>query len=216
MATFRQRPSGIWQAQVERRGVRKSQSFDSLDAAKEWAAQVECAIKNNALGVAAPVRLTGIELTALYVKAKENARLRGIDFLLNRDDVVMLYARSNGRCQVTGIVFNRFRPMSSTKRPWFPSLDRIDSAASYTFDNCRIVCVAANFAMGEWGAWVMRAMANSMIFGHPGGSLTNGKEAPAYEFGPVVGEPTSRQRARRKARADSPHTPHGERAHPAK
>ncbi|OGT57500.1 MAG: hypothetical protein A3E01_08150 [Gammaproteobacteria bacterium RIFCSPHIGHO2_12_FULL_63_22] len=209
MASFRQIASGKWQAQVCRKGVRKSQCFEYLERAQQWAEKVEATIKADAIGLPeSGIRLDGKELTEIYVRAKDHARERGIPFEINRDDIVMIYGRSNGKCQVSSITFNRFRPAGSTKRPWFPSLDRIDSAAAYTPKNCRLVCVAVNFAMGEWGEWVVRALASAISFGRPG-SLRNGAEALPYQFPELDGTPTYRQQARRKARQKNPFMTHG-------
>ncbi|MDJ0685359.1 MAG: site-specific integrase [Alphaproteobacteria bacterium] len=41
MATFRKLPSGKWQAQVARKGVRRSASFDTKRSAQDWAARQE-------------------------------------------------------------------------------------------------------------------------------------------------------------------------------
>lgn len=166
MAHIYQRKSGNWRVQIERSGVRKDASFKTKEEAEEWAKQTE----NEVLALVSGHRDAGItldnkELTRMYVKAKENARVRKIEFHLKRDDVVMLYGRSYGQCQVTGITFNRYRPVGATKRPWFPSIDRIDSRKPYTIENCRVVCVAANFAMGEWGEWVLNTLAKAVCYG---------------------------------------------------
>lgn len=44
MAAFRRLPSGLWQVQVFRRGIRRSASFPSKGAAVAWAGQVEAEI----------------------------------------------------------------------------------------------------------------------------------------------------------------------------
>lgn len=44
MATFRRLPSGLWQVQIFRRGVRRSSSFDSKGAAIAWAGRTESEI----------------------------------------------------------------------------------------------------------------------------------------------------------------------------
>jgi len=76
-----------------------------------------------------------------------------------------LYARANGRCEVTGIRFDRMKPESASRRPWFPSIDRKDSRGNYSLENCRIVCVAVNIAMCEWGHFVLKRMARAMVLG---------------------------------------------------
>jgi hypothetical protein len=47
-----------------------------------------------------------------------------------------------GVCEVTGIAF----VIGSTKHPFLPSVDRIDSDKGYTPDNCRIVLWIINAA----------------------------------------------------------------------
>jgi hypothetical protein len=44
MASFSRLPSGLWRAQIERRGVRMSQSFRTKGAAQAWATQQEARI----------------------------------------------------------------------------------------------------------------------------------------------------------------------------
>lgn len=44
MATYYKLPSGLWRAQVNRRGVRKSQAFENKGAAVAWAGMVEAEI----------------------------------------------------------------------------------------------------------------------------------------------------------------------------
>ena len=67
------------------------------------------------------------------------------------EDVAGLYAASGGRCAITGCEFRRSTKGNHHKSPFAPSLDRIDCRKGYTLDNVRLVCVAVNFAMGEWG-----------------------------------------------------------------
>ena len=37
------------------------------------------------------------------------------------------------------------------RHPYEPSLDRKDSSQSYTVSNTRLVCVAVNFGLNQWG-----------------------------------------------------------------
>ena len=43
-----------------------------------------------------------------------------------------------------------------------PSIDRINATKGYTKDNVRIVCLAANVAMMQWGENVLYIMAQSI------------------------------------------------------
>lgn len=197
MATYVQRSSGEWNAQVFRRGIRKSATFPSRSEAEAWATNIEAAILGKT--AATVIELTSREILDIYRRSVERAAARGIHYQLTRVEVEALFLASNGRCAVSGIAFSRFRPLNSTKRPWYPSLDRIDSSRAYTPDNCRFVCVAVNVAMGEWGEWVLRAVTKAI--GEGKSPVHVGPEAPPYKFSSISGTPTKRQEARRRARA---------------
>lgn len=98
--------------------------------------------------------------TTLYHASKRNAKVRNFEWSLTRADFDTLVDASNMRCSVTGIPFD-LSPVGedSLRRPFYPSLDRIDSKLGYTIGNCRMVCVAANIAMQQWGEEVLRRLA---------------------------------------------------------
>lgn len=87
----------------------------------------------------------------VYWRARKNARTRGIEFFLTEDDFVGIVSRAKGTCEVTGIPFTLANPTQSKRRPFAPSLDRIDSLMPYFAENCRLVAVAVNAAMSDWG-----------------------------------------------------------------
>lgn len=139
------------------------------------------------------------DLFMLHRRSIERAASRGIEHYLSLDDVKEMYAKSDGRCQVSRIHFNAFRPLGSTKRPWYPSIDRIESRKPYTKGNCRLVCVAVNMAMGEWGLSVLTAIAKAIIHGDPGPNC-EGPEADPYSFRRLAGVLTAKQLSRRRQR----------------
>jgi hypothetical protein len=47
------------------------------------------------------------------------------------------------------------------KQPFAPSIDRILSGGHYIPENVRLVCVAVNFGMGEWGLEVYMTLARA-------------------------------------------------------
>lgn len=96
----------------------------------------------------------------MYDRAKAGARQRRIPFELSREDLDALVERSGYRCAVTGIAFEA--PVAGTKSPWTPSLDRIDSNLGYSFENCRLVCVAVNYALNQWGTDVLLRIADGI------------------------------------------------------
>lgn len=93
----------------------------------------------------------------VMVRARCNARgRRKIEFSLEWPDVLSMLERGGWRCSVTGVKFTL--EIAAGRRPFAPSIDRIDSSRGYIPDNCRIVCVAANYAMNVWGSEVLMRM----------------------------------------------------------
>lgn len=98
----------------------------------------------------------------LVARARQNARSRGIDFKLTKEDVRALMDDSDWKCAVTRTPFSLERLGTTGDRPFAPSIDRIRCELGYERENCRIVCVATNFAMNRWGEPVLRRLARHM------------------------------------------------------
>ena len=62
--------------------------------------------------------------------------------------------------------FNSERYGAAIRRPWAPSIDRIDSSKDYHPDNCRLVCGSVNTAMNEYGPSVLLTIARAMVAKH--------------------------------------------------
>jgi hypothetical protein len=97
----------------------------------------------------------------LHTEVKRNAKRREIPHSLTLADVEQLVAKAGGRCQVTGIVFSN--EIVNGTRPYGPSLDRIDSSEGYHPDNVRLVCIAINNAMRDWGDSVFFTLVNALL-----------------------------------------------------
>jgi hypothetical protein len=80
--------------------------------------------------------------------------------LMSRDDYEVLWLRSGGKCELTGITFST-RPDGNTEAvwPWGASIDRLDNARGYELDNCRLVCIAMNLALHQFGEEVFEVLA---------------------------------------------------------
>lgn len=116
---------------------------------KDWARTVDTAANN-------PASWLGGMLNSARSRAKRTNR----SFDLTLGKLRELALRSNGRCMVTGI---RFTPPRGKRDPFAPSLDRIDSSLGYEYDNCRMVCVAVNLAMSNWGEDVLMLIAKGIF-----------------------------------------------------
>lgn len=92
----------------------------------------------------------------MFARAKKGAKRRGLAFTISLDEVRYLIAASDGHCALTGMPFDH---NADGFKPFVPSIDRIDSNAGYVAGNCRIVCLAVNIAMSNWGEEVLEKLA---------------------------------------------------------
>lgn len=100
----------------------------------------------------------------LYSLARGNSLRRKIAWDLPEKDLIALLRRCNGYCEISGIQLKLDKEAKlGLKRPWAPSLDRMNSFAGYNLANCRIVCVAANYAMNSWGEDVLIELAMGIM-----------------------------------------------------
>ena len=87
----------------------------------------------------------------IHGRQKSAAVKRGITFDLKAGEVYALMRSTGFRCAISGVAFAK-RDVSEGKRdPWAPSIDRIENRQSYSLENVRVVCLAANIAMSDWG-----------------------------------------------------------------
>lgn len=117
----------------------------------------------------------------MWRSSAKNAINRHIPWKLTDSDVARLWKRCGERCEVTGIPFDLEKSTQYRRRPWFPSLDRVDSTQPYSFQNVRLVCVAVNVAMNEWGLDVLLKISQAIVTQHrhdPGFGKRGWRPAP--------------------------------------
>ena len=79
------------------------------------------------------------------------------------DDMMTVWERCEGRCAVSGLEFSEVVVGSGrARKPYAPSLDRIDRSRGYEPDNVRLVTAVANFAMNAWGRDPVLDLARAM------------------------------------------------------
>jgi hypothetical protein len=97
-----------------------------------------------------------------FMSAVYQARKR-TEGSITRDDALSLWRRCGGRCEVSGIPFSLERADKKfARRPWAPSLDQIRAGHGYKMDNVRVVCIAVNYAMNQWGEDVLYRISESI------------------------------------------------------
>lgn len=101
----------------------------------------------------------------VYSRAFSRRHAHESDFL-TKEEFAAIWKRAAGRCELSGIALSLHGKEDGwQKHPWAPSLDRIDSRKGYVAGNCRIVCVAVNIALNEFGEEVLRRLAMAIVKG---------------------------------------------------
>lgn len=98
----------------------------------------------------------------LYHAARVRAAKKGIEFSLTYSDLAELVAQADGRCLISKIPFEFDKQGHRVKRPFAPSMDRINHEVGYVLGNVRFVSVAANVAMNVWGEAALRRLAEGI------------------------------------------------------
>lgn len=102
-------------------------------------------------------------LLRAFKSRRADAAVRGIPFQLTAQQVVDLAEATQWRCAVTGVTFSMKRSRAGRHAALSPSIDRIEPALGYVPGNVRVVCLATNFAMNEWGDEVMHVLAEGWM-----------------------------------------------------
>lgn len=99
-------------------------------------------------------RLREEAATELHKRTLARARTKGRMYALTIEIVAQMLGEAQDRCRLTGIPFDYNAKAEGDqwlRRPFSPSLDRIDNRRGYELDNVRVVCTSVNIAIGEWG-----------------------------------------------------------------
>lgn len=84
-------------------------------------------------------------------------------FDLNSEFLLELWNKQEAKCALTKLQFEFENTTKYEANPFAPSIDRIDSAGGYTKDNVRLVCVAVNYALNEFGEGVFKQICEAYL-----------------------------------------------------
>lgn len=102
-------------------------------------------------------------LRKIHRSWKGRAKSRNLAVEISIDDIIELGKKQKWRCAITQIRFDILKLDGKRRMPYAPSVDRIDSAGGYTKDNVRLVCLATNLALNEWGDSVFMKIAEGYL-----------------------------------------------------
>lgn len=105
-------------------------------------------------------------LRRVFSNARDRAKRKDEPFQLSYADFRIIVSRADGRCELSGVPFD-WSPGTTSRRPFAASLDRISCGRPYAFDNCRLVAVALNYALNEWGEEVFARLAAGYLAKRP-------------------------------------------------
>lgn len=93
------------------------------------------------------------KLYNLLEAARSRTKKKGLELDIDLDFLLELYNKQNGKCALTNIsfTFERNKPGVKNFLPHNPSIDKIDPFGGYTKNNIRIVLVAVNLALNNFG-----------------------------------------------------------------
>lgn len=98
----------------------------------------------------------------LYKSALSSAKRKKLAFDLTKDFINNLYSSQDQKCSLTKIPFE-FNKTNFIRRPFAPSIDRINAKLGYTKDNVRLVCTIVNMALNEFGDGIFDKMCREYV-----------------------------------------------------
>ena len=88
---------------------------------------------------------------AIWLSAKKRAKHGNILFTITKQDVADFLERQEYKCAISGIKFRAETKSTSYRSPFRPSIDRITPSGGYVPGNVRLVLVAVNVALSDFG-----------------------------------------------------------------
>ena len=97
-----------------------------------------------------PAEKWKVSIKSLLKGARHRSLKSGLPFEITSSDICALMDIQRGRCAVSGLKFADDDTCVSPRRPFVPSIDRIDNSRGYLPTNIRLTCAIVNTAMSDW------------------------------------------------------------------
>ena len=121
-------------------------------------------------------------LRGIVPRSRQRAGRSGLMHDLAPNHGERLFQQQAGRCTISGLAFSlTMFPGVLVKHPFAPSLDRISSRAGYAAENVRLVCIAVNFGLGQWGEELYLTFARAAV--ERGGRVADGADRTTGDRG---------------------------------
>lgn len=162
---------GVWYARIRRNGrqIRVSTRTGDIEKAitfrralatrvdgryvdEPWIEQVEAwSIDSNSW------------LRTAHANMRHKTKKRHWGICITFNEFVDIVKRSNGLCAITGLPMSVVPGTQKRHEPFGLSIDRIESELGYVAGNIRLVCLAVNIAMRNWGEGSLRTIARAIV-----------------------------------------------------
>gem|GEM_PF-4115002 len=111
------------------------------------------------------VRNVEADLIRAIVKTRARAKVKGIGFDLDEEEMLQRLRNQRHRCALTGLDFQpaEIARAAGLKRPYSLSIDRVTPGGDYSPDNVRLVVIAVNVALLDWGESVFSTVARAYV-----------------------------------------------------
>lgn len=101
------------------------------------------------------------KIEAMVKGAQHRAKRKGLSCTITSDEILEMIESQSARCAVSRISFDLSATVGA-RRPFAPSLDRLDCTKGYEKDNIRITCAIVNTAISDWGDEVFVEMCKAV------------------------------------------------------
>lgn len=109
----------------------------------------------------AAVTRYGIERA--FRSARLRAKNKGFVFNISIEHLAELAEAQGFRCALSGFKFSPENKLGMRVNPYALTIDRIDAKGGYVTGNVRLVCLAINIALMDWGEEVFARFAEAYV-----------------------------------------------------